>query len=103
MLNPASQGWAVGSIREDSPLRDDRLEKQKHSSQSPPYTLHYLSLAPVLYILLCLSTLVVDAVCPTIPNLWLKHCDTRIQRESPRITLPNQHTFSHINTSVGAV
>lgn len=56
MLNPASQGWAVGSIREDSPLRDDRLEKQKHSSQSPPYTLHYLSLAPVLYILLCLST-----------------------------------------------
>jgi hypothetical protein len=27
MLNPASQGWAVGSIREDSPLRGGRLDK----------------------------------------------------------------------------
>jgi hypothetical protein len=27
MLNPASQGWTVKSIREDSPLRGGRLAK----------------------------------------------------------------------------
>jgi hypothetical protein len=97
-------GLGRGEYKRRLPFtRRSVLTKQKHSSQSPPYTLHYLSHTPVLNILLCLSTLVVDALCPTIPNLWLKHCDTRIQRESPRIVLPNQHTFSHIDTSVGAV
>lgn len=96
-------GLGRGSIREDSPLRGGRLDKTEKLLAVSPYTLHCLSLAPALYVLLCLSILVVDAICPTIPNLWLKHCDTRIQRESPRIALPNQHTFSHIDTSVGAV
>lgn len=65
MLNPASQGWAVGSIRTDSPLRGDRVEKQKHSSQNPPYALHYISLAPVLLHLVVL----IDSCCGrSLPN-----------------------------------